>query len=822
MTLFKKKGFISFFITLLLLSFIYFINGLYPFGNHSIVQVDADYQFIPVLFRIYDFLHGNVGIIYDDIGLGNNIYISMIVQGSIFSPINLLLYFTPRNNILNFFNIIVMIKISLISLTTYIFINYKYKVCEYYKILFSILFGLSGYVFLNYFNIMWLDSIILFPLIVMYLDKLLFDDQYLGYIITLSLSLTISYYISYFILLFIISYSFINIYLIIKNNSDAKKRTFKLGIATLIAILISSFSLLPALYQTIISSRINYSSSASIFDCFMNKSLYLIGSSLFIILFMRLIAKYNKYNLKIFCYILLLLIFLVGMFIEPINLAFHMGSHWSFPYRYSFVTIFILMMGSLFYISKFDLKGRLKWYFIFVYGLILLLGIYVNYNYLDKIVESQIVLDFDDYNVYKYILLIFLINLFLYAFSINFKNKYFMYITIIISSFFSILVYSSWTMYYSNGYYLVKDSVKINNNIDLPNDGRYKMNYTVYTPSYGFIYDVNTLDNWLHIIPSSEVNTYKYLGYKISDTCIRSYGGTIFSDWLLNFKYILSTNVLNDPIYEYIDNYNEYYLYKYNYNSGFGIQYNKNLNIDYSRYSPLELQNIIYDNLFSGNIISISDYTLNTNYDEEIKYNIKEKGFLYFYTLDYPNYIEYIKINDKYIYDFDNYIKYLGIYDSIDNISIKLKSDFVMNFSIGFIKYDDIIKLTNTNVLNDNKLIIDSISKNLFMPINNIPGLKIKNNGVAVKTYDYLDNFVSIKLNNGINKIEINYEMPLFKIGIILSILGFILLFIFNKINGNNFIYSVSYYIFIFLVSILYFYYFAYSFLLFMNIIGHN
>ena len=143
------KYFISFVITFIILGIIYIFNGLYPFGNNSVVQVDADYQFIPVLFRIYDFLHGNAGIIYDDIGLGNNIYISMIIQGSLFSPINLLLYFTPRENILNYFNIIVMIKICFISLTTYIYINNKYKVNEYYKILFSILYGLSGYIFFD-------------------------------------------------------------------------------------------------------------------------------------------------------------------------------------------------------------------------------------------------------------------------------------------------------------------------------------------------------------------------------------------------------------------------------------------------------------------------------------------------------------------------------------------------------------------------------------------------------------------------------------------------------------------------------------------------
>lgn len=84
----------------------------------------------------------------------------MIIQGSIFSPLSLLLYFTSTDNIV------------------------------------------------NYFNIMWVDSVILFLLIVMYLEELLNNDKYFGYVVTLSLSLIISYYISYFILFYYFIYIF--------------------------------------------------------------------------------------------------------------------------------------------------------------------------------------------------------------------------------------------------------------------------------------------------------------------------------------------------------------------------------------------------------------------------------------------------------------------------------------------------------------------------------------------------------------------------------------------------------------------------------------
>jgi len=803
------------FIIILILGVIFYFEGLYPFGDYSIVQVDADYQYIPVMFRIWDFLHGDFNILYDDIGFGNNIYISMIIQGSLFSPINLLLYFTSRSNILNFFNIFVIVKIALLALTTYIFINYKFKVKEYYKILFSVLYALSGWVMLNYFNIMWLDSVILFPLIVMFTDKLMLEKKVLGYIITLALSLMISYYISLFILIFILFYTFLNLFLF-SEKENSKKIIFYLGLSTLIAILLSGISLFPALYQTLISSRLDGESKANLFDCFLNKSLYLMGSTLFIVLFIKLILKFKKEEKKIFFLCVLLLLFIIGLFMEPINLALHMGSHWSFPYRYSFITIFVLMIGSLFYLKRFNINGNNSWYWIFTFIIILGFGIYFNSQYLSEIIDSQIVLDFDEQDVYNYILVIFFISLILYYLSISFKNRYLRYLSISISSLFIIFVYASWTMYYSDGYFLTKNSISINESLDLPKDGRYKMDYTVYTPSYAFIYNVPTLDNWLHILPNNEVDLYEALGYETSDTCIRSYGGTVFSDWLLNFKYIISKNRLNDEIYRLLDQNDEYYLYQYNYQSGFGIEFDNFEDIVIDNINPFDLQNHISNNLFGKDIVKIDNYSVENANDYNISLKVKEKGFLYFYNENDKNIIDYIKINNNYIFYYEKYIKYLGIYDEDINIYISFKENTYTDLNIGFIKYKDIINLNNENEFDGNYLEVDSDGGKMVLPINNIPGLKIYNNGQEVESEKLLNNFLVVELNEGKNKLEIEYDMPLFKLGIISIFLGIVILIFYKFIPINNIVCNIVYYGYFILNLGLLFYFYVYSFLKYM------
>jgi len=802
-------------ITLLILCITFYINGLYPFGNSSLVKVDADFQFIPILYRIYDFLHGNAGIIYDDLGLGNNIYISMIIQGSLFSPINLFLYFTNRSNIVNYFNILVIIKFCLITLTTFIYINNKFKISYFYKILCSLLYTFSGFFLLNYFNIMWLDSIILLPLITMYLDKILYkNSKGYGYIITLSLSLIISYYISYFILLFIIFYSFINIFLKIEKKKR-KKIIYRLGICTLIATLISSFSFLPCIYQMFISDRFSSISNYPLISDLMMKSMYLLFSPFLLVSSILLIKKYRKNKVEIYSSCLLLLIFSIGLLIEPINLQLHGGSYWDFPFRYGFITTFILMINSLKYLENndkdnSDSKINLKIIIFFLLGFVI---IYLSDIYNSTIIENSIIINFYNIEVYKKIITIIILFILFILISYSIKIKNIRYITMFLTNILCIFIFSSWTMYYEEGYFLSNNANELKNNIELKYDGRYKMDYVTYSPDYGFIFNVNTLDNWIHVLPKGQVNTYNKLGYRTSGTSVNSYGGTVFTDWLFNTKYLISDEEKDKELYELIDYYDEKYLYKYKYNQSNGIIFSNYQDI--SGNSNFEIQNNIYKNLLNDNkdIIKIDNYSLDGK-ELYFDYKIQDKGLLYIDT-DYFDNINYVEINDKNIYDIDNYIKELGMYEDNITIHISLLEQEKITFSLGFIKLADIMNLQSNVKYIDNKYYINNDKENayLFLPVNNIDGLKVYLNNELTNTNNYYDNFVSLKLEKGDNYINLEYEMPLLKLGIIVSIIGIILFVIYRifcNINLNNSILNILYYLYITLVIILFIYYYFY------------
>jgi len=801
-------------ITFVILAIIYCFNNLYPFGSKPLVQVDADYIYIPVLYKIWDFLHGTGNLFYTDLGLGNSLYASLIIQGSLFSPLNLLLYLTSRDNIVNFFGLFIIIKLCLVSLTSYIYIEKSYKINYFYKVLFSILYTFNGFILLNYFNEIWLDIVILFPLLVLYLNKLLRDGNTLGYIIVLSLCFIITFYFSYFIVIFILLYAFI--YLNLYKKEKVKETIFKLGISTVIAFLISAFSSVPLMYQILKSARFNFDTYTNMFSNIAMKSLYLLFSPLLIIMFIKLLTKFKKDKVNIYGYFILAMLYIIPVIIDPINALLHGGSYWCFPYRYGFVASFIIMDMALYYISKYNKKDDSKPYIIdalfsSIIVMLGIVGILLDSSYRRDIINSGILLEISNTS-YLHIIYMVAIVFVMYIVMLFIKNKWFKYIFMGAISLYSIFLFSTWTIYYNSGYFLCVNAQNVNSNMKFNNDGRYKVEYDVHTPYYGMIFNVSALDNWLHIAPEKAINTYGDLGYHTSDTSVYSYGGTIFTDYLLNFRYVLSRDdKIADDMYSLVDSYNGKYLYEYNYSNNYGVIFDEIKDI--SNGDRFDYQNNLYKNLYNtdNNIIDYSEYECDDQKGLLVEYNIEDIEYLYFYS-DYYDNIDYMMINDEKIYDIDNYIKYLGSYDDDINIEIYLKAEKYFNFVIGTIKKKDILNLSSQVEYKDNKYYIDVDSeKYLFLPINNIPGLYVYNNDKEVETYSYLDNFVCIKLNKGNNVIEVKYKLPLFNIGVVLSIIGIVLLFLYKKIVPNKFILNVSYWAFTLLVIAVFLYYYFYS-----------
>ena len=154
-------------ITLLVMVFVLIVKGIWPFGSNRIDLFDNMQQVAPLYAHLWDAMHGNASVWFDwYTGLGTNVSMS-ISAFSMFSPFNLLLYLCPRDYILEFISILTLVKMFVMSVTMYAFLNRRYKKLTYKtKVIFALAYTFCGYVLL-YASCFtpWMDIVALFPLL---------------------------------------------------------------------------------------------------------------------------------------------------------------------------------------------------------------------------------------------------------------------------------------------------------------------------------------------------------------------------------------------------------------------------------------------------------------------------------------------------------------------------------------------------------------------------------------------------------------------------------------------------------------------------------
>lgn len=190
-------------------------NGVYPFGDRCILHVDMYHQYCPYFTEFMEKLKNGGSLLYTwKVGLGSD-FVALFAY-YLASPVNWLLVFCPQNYVIEFMTLMIIVKIAACGGTFFFFLKEHFHLIgrdnRYHTntfvpaLVFSTAYALSGYMAAYYWNVMWLDCVVLFPLIVLGLEKLVREKNPVLYYISLSLSILSNYYISIMICLFLFFY----------------------------------------------------------------------------------------------------------------------------------------------------------------------------------------------------------------------------------------------------------------------------------------------------------------------------------------------------------------------------------------------------------------------------------------------------------------------------------------------------------------------------------------------------------------------------------------------------------------------------------------
>lgn len=179
------------------------IGGYEPFGDLSMLYSDMYHQYYPFWVEFQDALRSGDSMLYTwSVGLGMD-YLSLISY-YLASPLNLLGILVPADLTLEFYSLLMPIKLGLASLFFAIFLSRMFQREDYSISFFGAFYGLCGWALAYQWNVMWLDTFALLPLLTLGTIRLLRDKKCVLYTVTLFLSVFANYYIGLFSCIFVL------------------------------------------------------------------------------------------------------------------------------------------------------------------------------------------------------------------------------------------------------------------------------------------------------------------------------------------------------------------------------------------------------------------------------------------------------------------------------------------------------------------------------------------------------------------------------------------------------------------------------------------
>ena len=191
----------SFFLPFFILFVICILHDVYPFGEQCILHIDMYHQYCPFFTELMDKIKHGGSMFYSwNIGLGAD-FISLYAY-YLASPLNWLLLLCPQNHVIEFMTLLVILKISLAGLFFGCYLKEHSKENHAAISIFATAYALCGFSAAYAWDIMWLDCMMLAPLVVLGLEKLIKEKKVLLYYISLSLCIISNYYIAIMVCIF--------------------------------------------------------------------------------------------------------------------------------------------------------------------------------------------------------------------------------------------------------------------------------------------------------------------------------------------------------------------------------------------------------------------------------------------------------------------------------------------------------------------------------------------------------------------------------------------------------------------------------------------
>lgn len=178
------------------------VRGFEPFGKVSMLYSDMYHQYYPFFVAFRKALLSGESLLYSwDVGMGMD-YLGLISY-YLASPLNLLSVLIPEGWLLEYFSLLSPLKMGFAGLFFALFLKKLFHKNDFSITMFGCLYALCAWAMGYQWNVMWMDTFALLPLVALGTICLLQEKKVLLYTVSLFLAVFSNYYVGFFVCIFV-------------------------------------------------------------------------------------------------------------------------------------------------------------------------------------------------------------------------------------------------------------------------------------------------------------------------------------------------------------------------------------------------------------------------------------------------------------------------------------------------------------------------------------------------------------------------------------------------------------------------------------------
>ncbi len=201
----NKYSLLAFAASAFIMVIVYYCFNVIPFGDYTVLRMDLYHQYGPLFAELYDRITQGESLVYSwNSGLGSSFLGNF--SNYLASPLAIVMLLLGHENMPEAIAIMVLLKAAFASAFFSYYLRKTTGKNDFSISAFGVLYSFCGFFIAYYWNIMWIDAMALFPIVMYGIEQIVTHGKFRTYLFSLALTMITNYYMAYIVCVFSVIY----------------------------------------------------------------------------------------------------------------------------------------------------------------------------------------------------------------------------------------------------------------------------------------------------------------------------------------------------------------------------------------------------------------------------------------------------------------------------------------------------------------------------------------------------------------------------------------------------------------------------------------